>query len=52
LHNVSCSLFWWPLWNINIFSLVVRERNFHISHHSNSIHELLSYMFSHPFLLS
>ncbi len=24
-HNISFSFFWWPLWNINTFSLRVRE---------------------------
>ncbi len=38
LHNISFSFFWWPLWNINIFSLRAREWIFHTSHYSNSIH--------------
>ncbi len=38
LNNISFSFFWWPLWNINIFSLTAREWISHTSHYSNSIH--------------
>jgi hypothetical protein len=31
-------LFWWPLWNINIFSLKARDWISHTPHYSNSIH--------------